>query len=210
MLVISMLSIPDVLCAEEADRTHPTRTITAVRINPETPRIDGILDDEVWQHAPISSDFIQKEPKEGQPATEKTTVQIVYDDEALYIGIMCYDSEPDRIVAQLTRRDGWIESDSINLLLDPYHDHQTGNQFMVNAAGMKRDSQIHNDAWYDSSWNGIWEAKTSINDQGWGVEYRIPYHTLRFNPAEEYVWGMCIGRRISRKNEDDHWSLLST
>ncbi len=206
--LILLFSITDSPCAEEAERIHPQRTITAVRINPEIPKIDGILDDEVWQHAPVSSDFLQKDPDEGEPATEKTTVQIVYDDEALYVGVLCYDSEPDKVVAQLTRRDGWVESDLVSIDIDAHHDHQTANWFMVNAAGVKGDGQIYNDTYKDGSWNGVWEAKAAINDQGWSAEYRIPYHTLRFSPKEEYVWGMHVGRYISRKNESDQWCLI--
>jgi hypothetical protein len=208
IIVIYILSISYTLYADEASKTHSENVIKAMRINPHAPKIDGLLNDPVWQHAPISSDFIQKDPKEGDQPTEKTTVQIVYDDEALYAGIMCYDSEPGKIVARLTRRDGWIESDFVNLVLDPYHDHQTGNRFQINAAGVKNDGQKFNDGGDDGSWDGIWEAKTAINDQGWSAEYKIPYHTLRFSPKEEYVWGMHIGRHISHKNENDHWSLI--
>ena len=209
ILTIFVFSIPGVLCAEETSRIHPQRTITAVRINPEAPRIDGILDDEVWQHAPAASDFVQRKPNEGSQPTEKTTIQIVYDDEALYVGVMCYDGEPNKIVAQLTRREGWVESETVWLALDPHHDHQTGNWFQVNAAGVKGDGQIFNDGGLDGSWNGVWEVKTAIHDEGWSAEYRIPYHVLRFSPKEEYVWGMFLGRYISRKNEDVHWPLRS-
>jgi len=198
--------------AEEITNIHPQITMKAIRANPHAPMIDGILNDEVWQHAPISDDFIQKDPKEGQQPTERTTIQIAYDNEALYVGVMCYDNEPDKVVAQLTRREmfGWLESDSINLLLDTYHDHRTGFRFLVNAVGVKSDGQIFDDGGDDGSWDGIWEAKTNINAHGWSVEYKIPYHTLRFNPKEEYVWGMCVGRHISRRNENDHWALIKT
>jgi hypothetical protein len=208
ILVVYMLSVSCILHAQEKDSVHPGRTMTAVRINPTTPKIDGILNDEVWRHAPASGDFLQKEPNEGEPATEKTTVQIVYDDEALYVGVMCYDSEPGKIVARLARRDGWVEADYVSIDIDAHHDHQTANWFMVNAAGVKGDGQIYNDTCKDGSWNGIWEARTAIHDQGWSAEYRIPYHTLRFSPKEEYVWGMHLGRYISRKSETDQWCLI--
>ena len=192
----------------KAKKVHPANIIKAVRINPTPPKIDGFLNDEIWQNAPASFDFLQKEPNEGELPTETTTIKIVYDNEALYVGVMCYDSEPDKIVARLTRRDGWIESDRIRLNLDTYHDHQTGNWFSVNAAGVKGDAQIYNDGAEDCSWDGVWEAKAAINDKGWSVEYKIPYHVLRFNPKEEYTWGMNLGRCISRKNEQDVWVLV--
>jgi hypothetical protein len=204
--LILCLSSP--ILAQETKKVHPENTIKAVRINPAPPRIDGILDDEVWQHAPVSDNFLQKEPTEGELPTEKTTVQIVYDDEALYVGVMCYDGEPDKIVARLTRRDGGVEADHVVLNLDPHHDHQTGNLFSVNAAGVKSDGQMYNDGCIDGSWDGVWEGKAAIHDQGWSVEYKIPYHVLRFSPKEEYVWGMNVCRYISRKNEGAHWVLV--
>jgi len=208
ILFIYILSASGSTYAQEKEIVHPGKTMTAIRVNPETPKIDGILDDEVWQHAPASGDLLQVDPKEGEPATEKTTIQIVYDDEALYVGVMCYDSEPDKIVARLARRDGWTEADLVSIDLDTYHDHQTARWFMVNAAGVKSDGQIYNDTCKDGSWDGVWEARTAIHDQGWSAEYRIPYHTLRFSPKEEYVWGMHLGRYISRKNESDQWCLI--
>ena len=102
--------------------------------NGETLKIAGILDDSVWQHTPTFTGFTQQDPKEGEPATELTTVQVVYDDEALYIGAMAYDQQPDNIVARLTRRDRWTEADWVSVHLDLYHDHQMGNFFYINAA----------------------------------------------------------------------------
>lgn len=112
LIALWVLSISNYLWAEgePKPKTHPERTITAIRVNPKPPKIDGILNDEVWQQAKISSDFLIKDPVEmqGQPATEKTTLQIAYDDDALYVGVMCYDSEPEKIVSRLTRRDAEV------------------------------------------------------------------------------------------------------
>jgi hypothetical protein len=196
--------------ADEAisDHPHPRRIAEAVRINPHPPEIDGLLDDEAWRHAPKFSEFLQKEPDEGKSATEKTAFQIVYDDEALYLGIMCYDSEPEKIVARLDRRDGWVEADRVRVSLDPYHDHRTGNWFNINAAGVKQDAQIFNDGDEDMSWDGVWEGEAAINSQGWSAEYKIPYHVLRFSPKEKYTWGINVNRFICRKNEHDFWVLI--
>jgi hypothetical protein len=108
----------------------------------------------------------------------------------------------------MARRDGWVESDFVSVNLDTYHDHKTGNWFCVNAGGVLNDGQMYNDGWEDSNWNGVWEAKTSINKDGWCAEYRIPYHVLRFGKKDEYVWGMNVLRRICRKDEMAQWVLV--
>jgi len=205
---IFALSISGVLRAEEPIKVHPEKIITAIRVNPHPPVIDGILNDEVWQKAPSSGGFLQKEPKEGNDPTEDTKIQVAYDDDAIYFGVTCYDKEPDKVVARLTRRDGWVEADWVSVNIDSHHDHQTGNWFCVNTAGSLNDGQMFNDGWEDSSWNSVWEAKTSRNKEGWCAEYRIPYHVLRFSPKEEYVWGINVLRYISRKHEKDFWILV--
>src|SRR2546425_12662582 len=109
------------------------RSITAVRVT-AAPRIDGILDDDVWKLAQPATDFIQRDPDEGKPASERSEVRVLYDDEALYFGCMFFDSDPRNIVARLTRRDNEIESDRASIRLDSYHDHQTGFEFTFSAA----------------------------------------------------------------------------
>jgi len=208
ILALGVLSPSGILCAEEAERLHPEKTMTAVRVNPLPPKIDGVLDDEVWQYAPIATGFTQKQPNEGEPATEKTTVQIAYDDESLYIGIMCYDSEPGKIVSRLTRRDQGAERDWISVNLDAHHDHQTGNFFGVDPSGCVIDGNLYSDTSGDTTLDGVWEAKTSIHDQGWSVEYKIPYHVLRFSSKDEYTWGINVDRTISRKKEQDWWIMV--
>lgn len=212
LCLILLISIVIILLgsalAQESSRPHPEKVITAIRVNPTPPVIDGILDDKVWKLAPIADGFMQREPKEGEPPAEDTAFQIAYDDRAIYIGVTCYDKEPDKIIARLTRRDGWVEADWVSINLDTHHDHQTGNWFCVNAAGMLNDGQIFNDGWEDNNWDGVWEAKAAIHDRGWSAEYKIPYHVLRFSSSEKYVWGINALRHISRKNEKDHWILV--
>jgi len=115
----------------------PVKSVRAIRVSQATPKIDGVLDDEVWQHAPVASGFYQRDPEEGIPASEETAFQIVYDDEALYIAILCYDSEPDKIVTRLYRRDQirYGETDWVGIRLDPHHDHQTGFGFAITPSG---------------------------------------------------------------------------
>lgn len=192
--------------AEDDSRAHPERTIRAVRAA-TPPTLDGVLDDDVWAAAPRSSDFTQRRPDEGEPATEKTTVQFAFDDEALYIAIMCHDSEPDKIVSRLTRREDWADRDWVSVNLDPHHDHKTGFYFVVGPSGWQSDGILFDDGNESETWDGVWEAATEITDDGWSVEYRIPYHVLRFSESDEYTWGVYVHREITRKNERAMWIL---
>ena len=185
----------------------PLKTAHAVRLN-TPPVIDGRLDDEIWSLAPVQGDFTQREPDQGEPATEPTTFRIAYDDEALYVGIMCYDSHPDSIIARLTRRDDFTTRDAVTIHIDPHHDHQTGFFFDLGASGAMADGVIYNDDWFDSTWDGVWEGGSAIVADGWSAEYRIPYHVLRFSAQENYTWGMGVFRRLARKQEWDHWRLI--
>jgi len=160
------------------------------------------------REAPITTGLTQSDPNEGEPATEKTTVQIAYDDEAVYIGILAYDREPEKIVTRLYRRDAGGGGDCVDIYCNPHHDHQTGNYFLVSASETLTDGVLYNDVEWDVTWDGVWEAKTTIHDKGWTVECKIPYHILLFSPKEEYTWGMNVARRIDRKHEYSHWVMV--
>ena len=183
-------------------------TATAVRSRPEPPRIDGVLNDPIWREAPIHEGFRQRDPDEAQPATERTTFQLAYDEEALYVGIQCFDTDPGRIIARLTRRDGDTEADWVRVSLDPRLDRQTGFWFSAYASGSVVDGVYSGDRQMDDAWDGVWDVETALHEEGWTAEYRIPYHVLRFAPSEEYVWGLNVERHISRKQERDQWSLV--
>ena len=193
---------PRVVYAHQA----PDRALDAVRLEDTRPQIDGVLDDSVWQQAPIFTGFVQREPEEGQPASEKTTVQLAYDDEALYVGIMAYDSAPEQIVSRLVRRDQWTEADWIQVSLDTHHDHQTGYAFAVYAGGSIYDAVIKDYGWDNDTWNGVWESAQVIGAEGWSVEFAIPFHNLRFSSGGD--WGINVARYISRKKEQDFWVMV--
>ena len=191
--------------AHQAEEGQVDRTMHAVRTNPRPPVIDGILDEGVWGEAPVATGFRQREPDDGEPATEKTIVKIVYDDDAIYLGIDCLDSEPDRISAPLDRRDSWPSGDRIVIYLDPRHDHKTGFMFAMGPSGWKADGVTYKDGRNDRSWDGIWEGRALIHGKGWSVECRIPYRVLRFSQQEKYTWGIQIQREILRKQETARW-----
>ena len=185
------------------------RYITAVRT--ETPlKIDGVLSEPAWRTAQFQGQFTQREPEEGEPGSEKTEVGFLYDKKNLYIGIKCYDSEPDKIIAREMRRDAIVDDDDyFELVLDTYHDHRTGYYFITNAHGVKREGVLANEGRdYNPAWDGLWFCSAEITDEGWFVEIAIPWKTLRFEEKGSSVWGVNFARMIRRKNEHDYWQLI--
>jgi hypothetical protein len=180
----------------------------AVRIQGEAPRIDGILDDEAWKLASVATDFVQVEPQEGRPATERTEVRVLYGHDALYVAFRAFDSSPDSIAAQLTRRDQGSFSDLVHVLIDSYFDRRTAFHFAVNPLGVKHDFYRYNDTQEDSSWDAVWEAAARIDDKGWTAEMRIPYSQLRFGNQDPQTWGINFGRDIARRNETSLWAPI--
>jgi hypothetical protein len=172
------------------------------------PRIDGSLRDPVWKNALPFSDFLQSEPHEGEQPTQRTEIRVLYDDEALYLGAMMFDTEPDGIVARLSRRDEEIRTDRISFRFDTFHDHQTAYEFTVTSAGARIDILQYNDGRAeDDSWDVVWEAETVIGPDGWSAEIRIPFAMLRFLEADEQEWGMQVIRSITRNQENLQWAL---
>jgi hypothetical protein len=185
----------------------PTREVIAVRAA-AAPVIDGRLDDPVWAGAPPVSGFLQRDPNEGQPASEDTRVRVAYDDDAIYVAGHLLDRDPAAIVRQLSRRDASVEADGFVLYLDAHNDRLTGAQFAVSAAGVQRDALIYNDSFLDSTWDAVWESAVAVGADGWTVEMRIPLSQLRFPKAARYTWGINVQRIIRRRNETDWLQLV--
>src|SRR5687767_14476533 len=169
-----------------ADSGRPI--LRAVRIT-EPPTIDGRLSDEVWAQAAVADHFTQRDPDEGQAATERTEIRVLYDDDALYVGARLYDTEPARISRRVTARDEDPDADCVTIFLDPRHDHRTGVTFTVTAAGSQHDTVLSNDTFQDASWNAVWTSAVSYDGQGWSAELRIPFSQLRFNAGERHKIG---------------------
>jgi hypothetical protein len=164
--------------------------------------IDGQLSETVWHNGNTFENFFQRDPEEGAPASERTIIKLAYDEKYLYLGAVMYDSAPDSIMARLTRRDQWVDSDNIMLCLDPYNDKRSGYYFGLNAAGTQLDGVLYNDSWDDDSWDGVWEGKIYRNGKGWTAEMKIPFSQMRFNQSDSMVWGINFRRVIARKNEE--------
>lgn len=165
--------------------------------------IDGRLDEPAWALAPVIDGFRQIDPDEGAPVSQRTEVRILFDDDALYIGARLFDEGP--ITTRLGRRDmPLLDADWFGVVIDSYHGHQTGFVFDVNPSGVQRDavkSMTSSGESDDNSWDAVWDVATSIDDEGWSAEYRIPFSQLRFNRAERQLWGIQLERVIGRRRE---------
>ena len=172
--------------------------------------VDGRLDEAAWQAATPVDQFTQRQPKEGEPATERTEVRALIAEDALYIGARLYDSEPSKIRSRLVRRDdvnSSSDSDYLAVFLDPHHDHSTGVVFRVGPSGSFDDATIAATGSQDTSWDPVWNAQTSIDSLGWTVEMEIPLSQLHYSGSADAVWGMQIRRWINRKQELSEFSF---
>jgi len=184
------------------------KEIRAVRIDVPVV-LDGLLNEPVWNEAEPVSDFTQRELHEGEEATEKTEVRVLYDKDNLYIGVVCYDSEPGRIIHKELKRDGDLRADdNVAFILDTYRDFRSGFCFSVNPNGARFDALISSGGRWglNEDWNGVWDAAAAIGDEGWSVEVVIPFKTLRFPVSENSSWGFNLRRIIRRKNEEVLWT----
>jgi hypothetical protein len=172
------------------------------------PTVDGRLDDAAWQGAPVVSGFRQRDPQEGDDATEVTTVRIVYDQSNLYIGALLADAAPAEIRASELRRDNTLESDdTFSVLLDTYHDHRNAFVFRVNPRGTRFDALVRNESrFFYADWDEQWTAAAALSDQGWSLEIAIPFKVLRFTGDAQQTWGLNFERIIKRKNEFVYWA----
>lgn len=190
-------------------RTDSTsrRVATATRRTGEI-RLDGKLDEPDWRTAPAATDFVQSYPTPGARAPDQTEFRVLYDDQALYVGIRLFDAHPDSIAAQLARRDATgIYSDWVHLIVDSYYDRRTAFRFTVNPRGVKKDVFTSNDFSEDVNWDAVWEVATRVDSAGWVAEYRIPLSQLRFGSARgPRTWGFQVQREIARRQERDTWT----
>jgi uncharacterized protein DUF5916 len=182
------------------------RRMTALRLaDGEAVTLNGVLDEPFWSRAVPATDFVQVDPTNGKPATENTEVRIAFDREALFIGVTCFDSEPERWIAWQMRRDERLFSDDqFQWTIDTFLDGRTGYFFEMNPSGLMADSLmgLNGD---NREWDGIWNARVRRSEIGWTIEIEIPFRTLNFNPDND-TWGINFQRIVRRKNEQSIWS----
>jgi Domain of unknown function (DUF5916)/Carbohydrate family 9 binding domain-like len=191
--------------AHVAGASDATKSLAAMRTS-LPPAIDGRLDEAVWDLARPDDRFTQRFPRDGAPPVQHTTVRVLYDDSAVYVGLRMDDAEADKIVARLARRDHLVESDSVTIALDSRHDHSTGYFFTLNAAGVQFDGTFFDDSSMTYDWDAVWEGAVSRDAGGWSAELKIPLSVLRFPDASVQEWGIQAERYVSRTQENDRWS----
>ena len=204
------ISILLVLAAHLSAAELPRKVVRATRTD-VPPVLDGAVTDPQWQTASAILDFTQAEPVEDGRPTELTSVRILYDDRAIYVGVICYDTYPGGIVRQLSRRDRSTEADRFTVMIDSYFDRKSAFVFGANVSGVQSDGILSQEGKvYDPSWDAVWEVKTRIYADGWSAEFAIPFNALRFSEDvhPEYVWGVNFRRFISRKREVDDWVMV--
>ena len=217
--LLLFLSCTGIALAQPPKSLHATRIVKA-------PRIDGILNEEIWKEAPEAGNFIVGQPKFGDTASKRTVVKVVYDDEAVYIGAHLYD-EHSLIRKQLTARDNeqGQDVDLLGVVFDTYNDKQNGFLFIVTSANVQSDAKVssnqtvdnsgntnsgsNNNSGIDYSWDAVWDSKVSMVADGWEVEMRIPYMSLRFGKMQVQDWGINFYRFIRRLNESDYWNPIN-
>ena len=218
-----------IVCADVQAQQAPAASASAIA---SAPVIDGRLDDDAWAEAQVLTGFIQREPSEGQPVSERTEVRVAYDEEALYVGAWLFDSDPTSLVFGQTLRDASLnESDAFVLVLDTYLDRQNGFVFGTTPAGIEYDGQVANEGQgggggggrpgggggrqqrgsgggFNLNWDGSWEVATSTDSLGWYAEMRIPFTTLRYGRGGDQTWGLNFERRIRRNSEEAVWAPI--
>ncbi|MDF1573945.1 MAG: DUF5916 domain-containing protein [Bacteroidales bacterium] len=169
------------------------------------PRINGLLDDEIWSLGEWQGDFIQQFPYSGRPASENTFFKILYDYSNLYVAIICQDREPDKIIDKLGRRDSRV-GDMTGFALDSYFDKRTAFEFSISVAGQKMDLKHLGDWGFDFNWNTVWDGATTRTDTGWIAEIKLPFSQIRYANQPEHTWGLHLYRVIPRNQEACSWN----
>ena len=192
--------------AQNITTPQPKRA-TAVRVAEDAVRVDGRLDEPLWEQAPALDDFVQKEPVEGAAPTERMEIRFVYDGSALYVGARMYKAPGSPIQAPMGRRDRVEQAENIQVALDTFHDRRTAYVFGVTASGVRID-RFHpedNEASFDEGFDPVWQARTNVTEQGWTAELWIPFSQLRFNDTADQLWGLNVRRFVPTNDEDDYW-----
>jgi hypothetical protein len=210
-LSILLVAAPGMVSAQQNAETAGRKQAMAVRVEPDTIRVDGRLDEEAWVRAEPVSDFLQAEPTEGASPTDSIEVRFLYDDDALLVGARMSSAGSGDIQAPMTRRDEAVDqAEHLFVSLDTYLDRRTAYTFGVTAAGVRFDHFHANDnrTSRDTSFDPVWEARVSRDPRGWTAELRIPFQQLRFSAGAEQVFGLNISRNVPSHNEQSYWSLV--
>jgi hypothetical protein len=200
-----LASQPAAARPQEISSTQSSKSAVATRITSNI-TLDGVLDEPVWSAAPKIGDLTQREPVPGVPPTENTQVTVLYNADYLYVGVVCFDSEPQRVIGTRMERDAALsDDDSVEILLDTFHDRSNAFYFATNPAGALVDGLVFANGQSNMQWDATWEVRTRRTNQGWTAEFAVPFKSLSF-PSGRTTWGFNIARNIQRKLEDLRWS----
>ena len=215
-------------CRQSPPRCRRSRNVATAARATEAPIIDGdVLGDPAWAHATPITTFRQEQPNEGEPASERTEVRVIFTDDTLYIGAVLYDSDPSGIIVSDARRDSPLDdSDSFQMIVDTYRDLQNGFVFGTNPAGIEYDGQVTNEgqggggpgagqrqsggsgSGFNINWDAAWTVRARTGEHGWSAELAIPFRTLRYPSGATQTWGINFQRNIRRKNERAYWAPI--
>ncbi len=172
--------------------------------------IDGALDEAAWNQTESATDFTQTEPETDQSASQKTVVRVLYDETNLYFGIHALDTEPNRVIISELKKDFDLDNgDTVEIVLDTFHDERNGYLFGINAAGAKWDGRMTNEGREtNTNWDAVWRVRTRQSEDGWTAEVEIPFRTLKFWESDVQTWGINFKRNLWRRNEESFWSTL--
>lgn len=218
VLLTTWAALLVVAASQVSAQGRSDRRIPAVRVE-QAPNIDGVLDDAVWAEAPVIDDFTQQEPREGEPATERTEIRVLYDGSSLFLGIHAFDSAPDAVISTELRRDGdrILEEDNVQIILDTFMDSRSAYMFVVSPMGAQLDQQVADEGGRDRrggggavnrDWDGVWSVSARRVQDGWVAEVEIPMVTLRFPTNNPQSWGLNFMRNVARKNEQAFWAPI--
>ena len=194
------------IIAPESKGTFRGRpTVAAVRVT-KAPDIDGHLIDEAWNYAKPAGEFLQKEPKQNIPHSQRTEFRVLYNNDTLFVGVWCFDTEARNIIAHTMERDVMMRyEDMVNITLDTFQDRRNGYIFTVNPNGARSDATVSNNTSRNSEWDGAWRAKSKKHAWGWSIEVAIPFKSLSFDEKND-SWGINIYRNIGRFGERGQWA----
>ena len=190
--------------------TAQNKIFKAVRTT-ESITLDGYITEHAWQSVVPTTDFLQQEPIPGSAPSTRTEARILYDNENIYVGIMCYDDEPQKIIAREMKWDGFISADdNIKLIFDTFDDNRSAYWFGTNPLGAKDDALLTGFEMnsFNEDWNGVWDVECKILENGWSAEFVFPFSTFKFYDKEKQNWGFNILRAIRRKNEEVLWTSI--
>ncbi len=196
---------PYAAASQQTSASDPVRSAVVTAVTSPIV-IDGSLDEAAWRQAPTIGDLVQRIPVAGAAPTERTEVRLLYDEDNLYIGVLCHDAEPDRVLASQMARDASLNADDrLAIVLDTFRDQSNAFHFATNPAGAMVDGLVFANGETNDDWDGIWIVRTARTGAGWSAEFAIPFKTLSF-PSGETVWGFNISRTIQRKLEENRWT----